>query len=84
MSLLCGRGHRRFCGSPMARVTGNVRLAVGELGVNILGHRYHEPGDVLVVIFVAGEVTLDVAEGAFDAQRTLERHHGGHEFGGGQ
>jgi len=60
----------------MAGIAGDVRLAVRKFGVDLLNHRDHVPGNLLVVVVVACKVALYMAEIAFDPEPCSESHHG--------
>ncbi len=59
----------------MAGPASHVLLAVGKLGVDLLGHADHVPRDHLVLILIAGEIALHVAQLAVPAQCGRELLH---------
>src|SRR4051794_10273783 len=59
----------------MARVTANVGLPVGELGIDVVNHLDHLAGHEFLGILVARVIALHVAEVALHAERTTHRAH---------
>jgi hypothetical protein len=59
----------------MASVTGDVHLAIREIRVYVRRDAQHVTRHTLLRVIIAGEIALDVTEGALNAERGSKRAH---------
>ena len=61
--------------APMTREASDVDLAVRKFGVDFVSHDNHRASDILVRIFIAGKIALNVAPCAFHPERCVVSAH---------
>ena len=66
----------------MAGVARHVTLPIRKLSIDLARHGQHHARRFLLGIIVTGEVALNVAEGALNAERRSKRAHGRPELFG--
>jgi hypothetical protein len=70
------RSHQRLFSTAMAGVAAHMPLAIRKLGIDVLRHADHHPGDVLLGIVIAGEIALHVAVATHHTQGSAKGLHG--------
>jgi hypothetical protein len=70
--------------TPMAGVAGDALVAVEIRLIDLPNHRQHLPRDYFVIVFVAREISLNMASAAAHAEPDRKCPHGRHHFIGFQ